>query len=250
MKKVVIYTAIAGAGRDTLRDPEPVGGVDYVCFTDQPFQSNVWNIRPFEFDDESNVIKAKHPKILPHLYFKNYDTSIWVDGNILPKKSIVNACAKVLNVRPMALHVHPRRKCLYEEIDHIKTMHWPFIDELLEMQFIDYFAEGMPAEFGLWECGILFRRHSDTKVKNAMELWWKEIIDRRQPRDQVGFAYTIWKTGLNIIGIHGDLRKKEYVDYVRHGIKKIKTTAQKRKEYIQSVIDKRKYKKMLSQKYA
>lgn len=245
----VIYTAIAGSGRDILRDPEPVDGVDYVCFTDQPLKSNIWNIRPFEFNDESNVIKAKHPKILPHLYFNDYDISIWVDGNILPKNGIVAICNSVLNHYEMALHVHPRRNCIYCEIDHLLNKNSVY-SGMLKKQRDEY---DVPVNNGLWECGVLFRKHNDEKVIKTMELWWSEIIKRRQPRDQVSFAYSIWKTALPILNIHGDLRKKEYVNYVKHNVAKqifFKCSERAKKERIQSIINRQKHKRVLSEKYA
>ena len=43
----VVYTAILGSIYDDLKEPTVISpGWKYVCFTDQPLQSNIWEIRP------------------------------------------------------------------------------------------------------------------------------------------------------------------------------------------------------------
>lgn len=86
MKKVV-YTCISGQ-YDILTDPVFINKeFDYVCFTDQPFYSEVWQIRPIpeELNSLSQVKKQRIVKICPHRYLPEYDLSIWVDGNIIIK---------------------------------------------------------------------------------------------------------------------------------------------------------------------
>lgn len=84
MNKIVCYTCITG-GYDRLKEPLVVSkGIDYICFTDNPFlKSKVWQARPIpkELDYLSNVKKQRIVKICPHRYLKEYDISIWVDGS-------------------------------------------------------------------------------------------------------------------------------------------------------------------------
>ena len=218
MESVVIYTAIAGGGRDVLEDPIPVPGVRYVCFTDQPVQSKIWEIRPFEFITGSNVITAKHPKVLPHKYFADYDVSIWVDGNIRPNINIVSEAAKVLRHNNIAAHTHPRRGCAYQEITHLLDIRSDLTGPLVA-QAKRYKVAGLADYFGLWECGVLFRRHNGQDVIDAMKVWWDEIINSGHARDQMGFAYTMWKTGFKLFSIPGNLRKKSYLQYKSHDLR-------------------------------
>ena len=213
--KIVIYTAIAGQGRDALKDPEPIPGVDYICFTDQKLKSDVWNIIPFKFNDENLVLKSKHPKVLPHKYFSDFNVSIWVDGNIVPNKNIILASKIFLSKGNIVLHKHPRRNCLFDEAIRVHEVR-KCDPHILFSQIDAYKLAGMPKKFGLWECGVIFRHHNEENIVNAMELWWNEIISHNQPRDQISFAYVVWKTGLKVHTINQNIRKASHVKYTRH----------------------------------
>ena len=83
MKKVVVYTAVSGS-YDSIHELACRNeDFDYVCFSDQPVDEiRGWNVRPFEYENDDPVRTAKHPKILPHLYFSEYEYSVWVDGHV------------------------------------------------------------------------------------------------------------------------------------------------------------------------
>jgi hypothetical protein len=212
--RLVIYTAIAGDRGDCLGNFTPIPGVDYVCFTDQAFESDIWDIRHFSWTHKEAVRTAKNPKILPHKYFPDHDLSIWVDGNITPLPGALEAVKGYLTEYDMALHRHPARSCLYREAEHliVREKSQP---ELLEKVIWRYISEKVPHNYGLYEGGILYRRHHDPAVKAAMELWWKEIKAGTR-RDQVSLAYVLWKTGLSIRVIEENLRETPYFNFQAH----------------------------------
>lgn len=119
MNKVVVYTCITG-GYDSLKQPKAVSAnIDYICFTDR-FSGvlGAWKFVPVpdELKWLSNVKKQRVVKICPHRYLKEYDISIWVDGNI----SIIGNLNKFinqydLNIKPFYTRVHPSRNCIYDE---------------------------------------------------------------------------------------------------------------------------------------
>ena len=213
-ERIVIYTALAGSGRDRLVDPIPAPGVDYVCFTDQSLTSKVWQIRPFSWMHKEAVRTAKHPKVLPHKYFPEYDLSIWIDANITPLPDIVRAARHYLRFHDLALHKHPVRTCLYKEADVVSRVKYDF-PEIINRVILRYHRAGMPHDFGLCECGVLFRRHNAPAVKKLMELWWAEI-DRGTNSDQMPFAFSWWKTGFMPKVIDGDLRESPFLSYRPH----------------------------------
>jgi len=215
LDKIVIYTAISGLGRDCLKDPVQIPGVDYVCFTDQPTKSAVWDIRPFEFAFGANGITAKHPKILPHEYFPDHELSIWIDGNMCPKENIVDAAFDFLKDKPMSLHKHPRRECLYDEGEFIKKIGKASFEEV-QPQLDAYNVLGMPKHFGLWECGMLFRYHNNPIIVSAMEEWWNQLIEFEQFNDQIPFSFIVWKLDLPVNTIDRNVREAPYVEYQPH----------------------------------
>jgi hypothetical protein len=214
--RLIIYTAIAGRnGRDQLADPEPIPGVDYVCLTDQGFNSKIWEMRPFAWIHQQPVRIAKHPKILPHRYFPDHDLSVWVDGNIAPGIKMADAVKELLLEHNMAIHRHPRRSCLYREAETI-IAHQKDDPVLIEKIVLRYLArEGVPHEAGLYEGGIIYRRHHDPDIKRAMELWWQEI-DAGSNRDQLSLPYVIIKTGLKLKIVDCNLRVTPYATFRAH----------------------------------
>lgn len=213
-EKIVIYTAIAGAGRDVLVDPVPDPRIDYVCFTDQPFTSRVWDIRLFHFNKTCDNRTAKHPKVLPQSYFPDHDISLWIDGNITPGPNIATVINLYLENHDIAVHKHPKRNCIYQEakvllncsLDDHKT---------IKRQIRRYKWDQFPKNFGLWECGILFRRHNKPEIKQAMIDWYNEIQSGSK-KDQMSFAWVIRKHNLKTRTINGNLRNSPFFAFRPH----------------------------------
>ncbi len=86
----VIYTALFG-DYDELKHPltENTCNYDFVCFTNQKdIKSDIWQIR---FVEEANYlpnIANRKYKMLPHLFLKDYEESIYIDANVIPKGNI------------------------------------------------------------------------------------------------------------------------------------------------------------------
>ena len=214
MSKVVIYTAIAGSDSDDLREVEKAPGVHYVCFTDQPFKSKAWDIRPFTFADECPVLTAKYVRVFPHEYFPEFDLSVWLDGSLKPLPSIAGAAEKALARHDMALHEHSRCFDIYDELNLLLYLdRWPA--EPLKRHFRRYEKECVPKDKH-WETGLLFRRHNAPLVIETMKTWWAEILKYRHFRDQVSFFYSAWKTGLKVNTLAGNLRRTPHAKFFHH----------------------------------
>lgn len=254
MNKIVIYTAISGTGRDILKDPEPISGIDYVCFTDQKIDSKVWKFLPFEYKFGANGITAKHPKILPHEYFPDHELSIWIDGNMCPKNNIVNYASEFLKSHQMALHKHPRRGCLYDEGEFIKKIGKASFEEV-QPQLDCYSKMGVPKNFGLWECGMLFRYHNNPVIISAMEEWWEQLIEFEQFNDQIPFAFIVWRHNLQVNTIDQNVREAPYVEYqphcdMTHDGSSIVIRKMTKKEVIRQLIDQQRNARKLKLKNA
>ena len=214
-EKLVVYTAIAGEGRDYLQDPVRESGVDYVCFTDQPFKSEVWDIRPFTWVHSETVRTAKHPKINPHQYFPDHQVSVWVDGNITPKaKDMKKITNDYLKSNGMALHRHYARDCLYEEAQ-VVLKHQQDHEELVNQTVARYKAERIPRHNGLSENGIIFRRHHDQGIKRTMSLWWQETCQGTSS-DQLTLAYVLWCTKIAVKWLPGNVREHPSFQFKPH----------------------------------
>lgn len=222
--KVAIYTSIFGEYDNLIEDQIKLDGFDYICFTDADIRSSTWGVvksTPIYKDSNRN---AKKYKILPHRYLKNYDYSIWIDGNI----KVVGDVTKAIDDSIYKVYDHNQTKldprdCLYEEANAIFTMGYnntmrnptkgilnykdnPYI---MEKQINRYKAEGYPKNNGLATNPIIFRRHNDKSVIDLMESWWEEIKYNSR-RDQLSFDYICWKKNFKYSLLLGDSRDNEF----------------------------------------
>ena len=223
--KIVIYTAIFGAKDELLEPRVKLEGVDFVCFTDQDFTSKVWDIRKSkrEFDDPTR--EARMHKVLAHKYLPEYETSIWIDGNIVVKQNPVQLIEDHLSDTNMAIfdkqnNVWDPGDCVYDEFENLleigkkRGVHKDD-PEIMKAQIERYRAEGYPEHNGMIISMIMLRRHNEQDVKVTMEKWWSEI-NGGSKRDQLSFNYSAWKTGLKLTWLPGDSRDNPYFKHVYH----------------------------------
>lgn len=193
--KKVVYTCISGS-YDSLKEPLFVNpDFDYICFTDnKDLKSNVWDIRPIpnELSNYDNTRRNRNIKILPHKYLKEYDISIYIDGNITIKSnmnSFLNEYIK--NNEIITLYKHPKRKCLYKEMEVCKKIKKDNA-ECIDRQKEYYLNEGFPEDFGLSQNNIIIRRHNNPTCIKIMEEWWSQLV-KFSKRDQLSLFYVLWK---------------------------------------------------------
>jgi hypothetical protein len=224
--KIAVYTSIFG-GRDTLHENQfKMEGVDYLCFTDESFKSDTWNVIksiPIYSDPNRN---AKKYKILPHRYLKEYDYSVWIDGNFLITSDIRDIVERgeYLAYDHNQSNLDPR-DCVYKEYNAIiqlgKQNKGNFKDNpnVMYNQINRYLKEGYPQNNGLTTNGIMFRNHNNPDIIKLMEEWWLEI-KHNSKRDQLSFDYIAWKNNFKIKYIPGDNRQNSYFTLNRHKKKK------------------------------
>ncbi len=170
MKKVV-YTAIIGK-YDPLREiPERFRrGWELRCFTDQDLKADGWEIIEVCPVGMPKVALARKIKILSHYYLDDADIFLWVDGSL----QIVGDLNRFMDRfarEEFVLFRHPRRSCVYEEIQacrrKAKAAPGP-----LKRQEAAYRDMGYPVNEGLMMTGFLFRRKTPW-VERLNEEWWK-----------------------------------------------------------------------------
>ena len=221
--KIAVYTSIFGGYDDLVDDQFQMDGVDYICFTDRDINSETWKVvksTPIYNDSNRN---AKKYKILPHRYLKDYDWSVWIDGNIKVISDIRGLCTDDPYKVYDHMQVFDKRNCIYEEarailnfgkINSEKTpergmKNWKDNPNVIVNQMNRYMSEGYPADNGLATNPIIIRNHHDSDVIKNMEDWWTEI-KYNSKRDQLSFNYIAWKNEFNFVYLQGDSRNNEY----------------------------------------
>jgi len=234
--KIVIYTAIFG-GKDNLIEPEFIPqGCDFVCFTDQDFVSDIWEVRKVEPDFVDPVRSAKIYKILPHKYLSEYEISIWIDGNMILRGDVRKLIKKYLADANLAVFSHNEhmkrwkklfwiknnedcRDCLYAELEYLlrigKNGKYKDDPNLMRQQVKRYKQEGYPEHNGLIVGMVILRRHNREDIIQTMKDWWNEI-ENGSRRDQLSFNYVAWKNKLNFSYMKGDSRRNKYFLHTQH----------------------------------
>ena len=216
--KICVYTVITG-NYDNLKDVEPEENIDYFCFTNNNnLKSKTWKIIYLDNNEKlSNLLLARKYKILiPSMIKNNYDVSVWIDGSVIIKESIIDFINKEcdLNHYSLACFKHSQRDCVYEEAAAIIKFRKDRYENVVHI--IDYLKDNKyPEHNGLNETTVLVRRHNDELLNKVLEQWYY-MVENYSPRDQLSFNYNINKFGLKIKNINGIVFDNEYFGWEMH----------------------------------
>lgn len=221
--KIAVYTSIFGGYDNLIEDQFQMEGVDYICFTDRDIESKTWKVvksTPIYNDPNRN---AKKYKVLPHRYLKDYDWSVWIDGNIKIISDVRPLCNGDVYKLYDHMQVFDKRNCIYDEAQAILNFgkinserypekgirNWKDNPRLIVEQMNRYISEGYPKQNGLATTPIMVRSHHDEDAIKHNEDWWSEI-KYNSKRDQLSFNYIAWKNDFNFVYLQGDSRNNEY----------------------------------------
>lgn len=181
------YTAIFGA-YDELKEPIVITpGWSYVCFTDQDFVSNVWEVIKAPVMECGPQKTARFYKIMFHEHISDR-FSIWVDGTFIINCDL-NEWWKKFSP-PFTTIKHPFDKCVYKEIQSCQRGGKGNYSQL-EGQRKLYRCLGVPKNNGLIASGILMREKTPEVIEFCKK-WWKNLY-MWSARDQISFALTQFK---------------------------------------------------------
>ena len=174
VKRAVIYTAVSG-GYDDLKPPGiALPGCDFVVFSDHALEVEGWQVRPLNYVHHDPTRAARFVKLHPHLYFPDYDHSIWIDANIGIRGDIRVFFDRLSYESPIGIFLHPLRDCIYvEAAECIKRK--KDAESIINQHVARYRAEGFPEHAGLWETNVVARRHNDPSCIALMTAWWREM---------------------------------------------------------------------------
>lgn len=190
--RLLVYTALFG-DYDALIDPtENFEGCDFVCFTDQRnLKSDIWEICLVEECDLPPNMMNRHYKFFPHLYFPDYEYSLYIDANIKIKKNVYDFPSKYLVDHSVSIPKHFARSCVYEEAKEVvKFGKANPSDVNKQVEF--YKKKFFPINYGLLENNIILRRHNDVEIINLMNHWWGQI-ELHTARDQLSLMVSLWE---------------------------------------------------------
>ncbi len=200
-KKYVIYTAMVG-GYDEIMQPKVVDErFDYILFSNdiKDNRVGVWQVRPILYYNDIQTKIARYVKTHPEDLLIGYKASVWIDASVVVESDYIYKRTVELSEKKqlIATHIHPDWNCTYEELLGIMMLQWE--SEEITVRWGQYLRkEKFPRGIGTWETRVLFRLHSNSKIKQLDTLWWW-CIENFSRRDQYSFQYVLWKLGMGCI---------------------------------------------------
>ena len=128
--KKVVYTALLG-NYDAIHSIVKEKGYDYIMFTDQNFDNNSDSNWTFLDIGEMikylniNIIKRqRYFKTQPHLFFRNYDLSIYIDSTFEIKGQLDELLLRILTPKKSVYFLeHPDRNKINNEFQVVAALH-------------------------------------------------------------------------------------------------------------------------------
>ena len=188
--KKVVYTALFG-NYDELKPINKEIGYDYFLFTEQNYENITtnWTILNVEqnmnFTNKIDVMKKQRfYKTHPHLFFKNYDLSIYIDATFEIKGNLDNFILRILTPN-LSIYVfeHPFIDTIINEFKAILFFKKDSMKNIIPVRE-KYKREKFPDDNGHAECCMIVRKHNDKNCINLMEKWFYEI-KHNSYRDQL-----------------------------------------------------------------
>ena len=200
--KRVIYTSIVGEYDNLIQPPVIDDSFDYICFVKKgqrhSEKQGVWRIEEIPFDCSSNKLLAEYPKLQPHIVLPQYEYSLWIDGNIsINDAQLYDTINNKIEEGVMYSGVnHWGWNCAYEDAVMVAYLNKSsFLDLLRTVLFLK--RKHFPRHYGLYETGVMFRKHNEPTMVNFDNLWWY-LLRKYARRDQLCHPYCLRKFGIEL----------------------------------------------------
>jgi hypothetical protein len=153
---------------------------------------------------------------------------IWIDGSIeISSETVAEECLSKIKEYPVISWKH--NNTLEQEVSasHIPkyiSLRWsgqdqPYQD--IDEQYEEYISDGCPNfDHVFITCFIAFD-NKDPKVSEFLEHWWYQNL-RYTNADQIGFVYSLYKTGIRALSLEAEdscLKTDFYIKKPHDGIK-------------------------------
>jgi hypothetical protein len=168
---VVVYSCVTG-GYDVVA-AAPTSRYRHLLFHDGTVRvPENWHGIRLEVPGVTGIHLNRWAKMLPHRLGLDAERSLYIDGNIVLRRDPADTIDDVLAGAAFAGFSHPQRDCAYVELR--EAMRLGFVHPMRAFVHRNRFRRlGLPRHAGLVEASLLFRRHSDARVIELDEAWWR-----------------------------------------------------------------------------
>ena len=132
--------------------------------------------------------------MFPHIFFPEYDYSVYIDGSLIIKKDIRTFIDTYRRDCGMICFAHFCSESIMDEA--VLIVERGKADKAaLDTQLEVYKKNGYTAKGYIAELTCIVRDHHDEALKKVMQDWWDEYMSYEHTRDQISFDYVTWKNG-------------------------------------------------------
>lgn len=187
------------------------GQVDYFFFSDnKDTVPTGWNWVPIAFEHRDPRRTAKIFKVLPHLFFGRYKSTVWIDSNRRISRSLLDMAGWVDFANPIGLFRHNKRSDVAREAE--ECIKWgKDSSDVISEQVSRYDDRYDVAMLGLFSGCFLVRFQKSEALVDAMNWWWSEI-DKWSVRDQLSLPAALFVSGVEPKIIPGNSNDNKYFD--------------------------------------
>lgn len=215
--KITVYTSLFG-NYEPLADLGPTpSNFKLVCVSDREYKG--WTphvVSPPIGTSKYELTKSnRYYKLQPWEVDPDCDFNIYVDSNIgkLNWEILERLCEKLDKEDKDAMFFkHPRAggKTL-PEIYEVARQGKASLAPMMQ-QFREYTKEGFSDDIHIINANTQIRRTSSDELNNFLNIWWNEVKNKCH-RDQISYAYSIWKSGFTNFILEEKEVKLEFLKY-------------------------------------
>ena len=158
--------------------------------------NSIWNKVEFDMfprNVNTNFLRNRYVKMLPHKVLPDYEYSVYVDGNLQITSEISLLFKNFSSPTGIAMHKHPSNNGIYEEVMYNKRLGKITSDEANYLRKL-YKKYNMPDQFGMFECNVICRCSNNQCCVAIMDKWWNEVYNGVK-RDQLYFTFVLFLLG-------------------------------------------------------
>ena len=219
IKDIVVYTVLIGEHEGLNEQPKiNFSKLKHYCLTDDVnLKSDNWEMiyvdRLFPFDAHRS---QRNLKIRPHLIFKNYKYSFYIDNTIVLKDKTENFIRMILKDKEIDINqpiiflpYHSFRKDLISEFNECANLRRDSKIRIYEQlnDYLEINSEYMKNK-PYW-AGLIFRNHNHKKLIEFSEIWFANVC-RYSKRDQLSLIYSAHQSNIKLRGFHLDNTSSKY----------------------------------------
>ena len=221
MKRFVIYSAIVGVYDEILQPSVVDDRFDYVLFSDclPEGKQGEWRVRRINYTNPIKAKMARYVKTHPETLLPEYEASLWLDANIrITGKDIYDRFVELFEKATLIASVkHLAYDCVYNEMFAVLDFRYES-EEMVVKWGHELRKLGYPRHAGLFETGLMYRRHSNPEIKGLDAIWWN-YIDTYSKRDQLSFTVALREEHLSceyFLPEGKTVRDSEGLEFVKH----------------------------------